>query len=86
MIFFDTSAALALADIEDDHHDEAVRAMTRLIAEGRALLTHSYILVESAAVLQRRLGLKSTLAFYPTRATSRSTGSRPETTPRRQSC
>ena len=63
MIFFDTSAAMALADMEDDHHHEAVRAMTRLMAEGRALLTHNYILVESAAVLQRRLGLKSALAF-----------------------
>ena len=63
MIFFDTSAALALADADDDHHNEAVRAMTRLMAEGHALLTHNYILVESAAVLQRRLGLKSALAF-----------------------
>ena len=63
MIFFDTSAAMALADVEDDHHEEAVRAMTRLIAEGRALLTHNYVLVESAAVLRRRLGLKSALAF-----------------------
>ena len=63
MIFFDTSAALALADAEDDNHAQAVLAMARLMAEGRALLTHSYVLVESAAVLQRRLGLKSALAF-----------------------
>ena len=63
MIFFDTSAALALADADDDHHHEAVRAMTRLMAEGHALLTHNYILVESTAVLQSRLGMKSALAF-----------------------
>ena len=63
MIFFDTSAVVALADADDEHHDEAVRAMIRTMAESHALLTHSYILVESAAVLQSRLGLKSALAF-----------------------
>ena len=63
MIFFDTSAALALADVEDDNHAQAVLALRRLIVEGHGLLTHNYVLVESAAVMQRRLGLKSALAF-----------------------
>ena len=63
MIFLDTSAVMALADTEDEHHARAVAAMGRLASEGHALLTHNYVLIESAAVLQRRLGLDSALAF-----------------------
>ncbi len=63
MIFLDTSAVMALADSGDEHHAKAVAAMAKLTAEGDALLTHNYVLVESAALLQRRLGLHSSLAF-----------------------
>ncbi len=63
MIFFDTSAAVALADAEDDNHAHAVRAIGTIVAGGTTLLTHNYVLVESTAVLQRRLGLASALAF-----------------------
>ncbi len=63
MIFFDTSAAVALADKEDIQHARAIRAMEQVSSEGLPLLTHNYVLVESAAVLQRRLGLTSTLSF-----------------------
>ena len=63
MIFLDTSAVMALADAGDEHHGRAVAAMARLASEGQALFTHNYVLVESAAVLQRRIGLQSALAF-----------------------
>ena len=63
MIFLDTSAVMALADTGDEHHAKAVAAMARLASEGHALLTHNYVLIESAALLQRRLGLQSALAF-----------------------
>lgn len=63
MIFLDTSAVLALADSTDDHHAEAVASLESLISEGQTLLTHNYILVESGALLQNRLGLESALAF-----------------------
>ena len=63
MIFLDTSATLALANTEDVHHAEAVAALAWLASEGHALLIHNYVLVESAALLQRRIGLKSALAF-----------------------
>ena len=63
MIFLDTSAVLALADTADQHHAEAVSAMARLMTERDALLTHNYVLVESAALLQNRIGLRSALAF-----------------------
>ena len=37
--------------------------MEEITSEGLPLLTHNYVLVESAAVLQRRLGLTSALSF-----------------------
>lgn len=63
MIFFDTSAAVALASGEDDHHGDAVRAIEAIANSRATLLTHNYVLVESAALLQGRLGLPSALNF-----------------------
>ena len=63
MIFFDTSAAVALADAGDGHHADAVRAIGTLIDDGTPLLTHNYVLVESTAVLQGRFGVASALSF-----------------------
>ena len=63
MIFLDTSAVIALADSSDDNHAEAVAALANATAQGLGVLTHNYILVESAALLQSRIGLRSALAF-----------------------
>ena len=63
MIFLDTSAVVALADSRDEHHTKAVAALEGLMSAGDTLLTHNYVLVESAALLQSRLGLDSALAF-----------------------
>ena len=56
MIFLDTSAIYALADRDDPNHSQAAAAFRRLLEDGEEALVHSYILVESAALLQRRLG------------------------------
>lgn len=63
MIFLDTSAIYALADRGDPNHGEALIAFRRLLEDGEDVLLHNYILVESAALLQRRLGLDSALRF-----------------------
>lgn len=63
MIFLDTSAVIALADRSDDNHVEAVAALAKATAQGHGVLTHNYILVESAALLKSRIGLRSALAF-----------------------
>lgn len=63
MIFLDTSAVIALADSSDENHTEAVAALDKATAQGLGVLTHNYILVESAALLQSRIGLRSALAF-----------------------
>ena len=63
MIFLDTSAVLALADTRDSHHTEAVASLEAMMSEGHLLLTHNYVLVESAALLQSRLGPESSMTF-----------------------
>ncbi|MBM3948199.1 MAG: PIN domain-containing protein [SAR202 cluster bacterium] len=63
MIFLDTSAIYALADRGDPNHEVAVEAFRRLLDESEDILLHSYVLVEAAALLQRRLGLESALKF-----------------------
>lgn len=63
MIFVDTSAIFALADGLDARHDEATRSFEALLRTGRRLVTHSYVLVESMALLQRRLGHAKAIEF-----------------------
>ena len=63
MIFLDTSAIYALADQGDPNHGEALMAFRRLLEDGEDILVHNYILVEAAALLQRRLRLDSALQF-----------------------
>lgn len=52
--FVDTSALYALMDRDDDNHAAAGERFLAL--RGQELLTHSYVLVETSALVQRRLG------------------------------
>jgi uncharacterized protein len=63
VIFFDTSAIYALADVADPNHNLAMDRLRRLTEDGEALVLHSYVLVEAAALLQHRLGLDVALRF-----------------------
>ncbi len=56
MIFVDTSAIYALADRRDTNHLDAAHRFDTLLQSGRRPFTHSYVLVESMALLDRRLG------------------------------
>ena len=56
MIFVDTSALYALADSADPNHEKARRILDGLLDRDEILLTHSYVLVESIALVQHRLG------------------------------
>lgn len=60
MIFFDSSAAYALADLGDANHQKA-RALYEGLPNGQGLLTHNYVVVESFALLQRRMGALAAL-------------------------
>lgn len=50
----DTSALYALADRADANHEAAAAALGDL--EPEELITHNYVVVESVALTQRRLG------------------------------
>ena len=63
MIFLDTSAIYALADESDSNHGRALELFGHAIDADEALLIHSYMLVESTALLQHRLRLDSALKF-----------------------
>jgi len=54
--FVDTSAWYALLDRGDPQHDAAAQRWRTLLSAER-VLTHSYVLVETTALVQRRLGV-----------------------------
>lgn len=54
--FLDTSGIYALADLSDPNHADAVSCLAAAEADGETWLLHSYVIVESAALLHRRLG------------------------------
>jgi predicted nucleic acid-binding protein len=63
MIFLDTSAVYAMADQADPNHALALEKFNRVLAAEELVCLHNYILVESAALLQARLGLPVALRF-----------------------
>ena len=54
--FVDTSALYALLDADDDNHAAAATWFGGLGTATEALVTHSYVVVESAALVHHRLG------------------------------
>ncbi len=56
-LFVDTSAVLAFLDADQPRHSEVVMAWDLAIAEERVMFTSNYVLVETFALVQRRLGL-----------------------------
>ncbi len=62
-VFLDTSALIALLNAEDRFHDDAKHTWDRLLAGVRTgqklLVTHHAILVESSALIARRLGMRA---------------------------
>ncbi len=55
--FIDTSAFLALLDADDQRHAEAVERWHELAEQEAALVTTNYVVVETIAVAQHRLGI-----------------------------
>lgn len=62
-LFVDTSALLAFLDADQPRHADVIEAWERAIAEERRLFTSNYVLVESFALVQRRLGLDALRAL-----------------------
>lgn len=61
--FIDTSAFLALIDADEDRHDRAVATWERLTAADATLFTSNYVVVETNALVQRRLGMEALRVF-----------------------
>ena len=59
MIFLDTSAIYAWADIRDRNHKLAVHRLQHILDAREELLTHNYVLVEAISLLQARLGVSA---------------------------
>jgi len=62
-VFVDTSALLALLNRTDDSHVAAKKAFAKLTARQDSLVTTSYVLVETYALLARRFSLQAVHAF-----------------------
>lgn len=61
MIFLDTSAIYAMADRNDPNHERATEGLQGILDAGEEILTHNYVLVESMALLQNRLGTQAAI-------------------------
>jgi predicted nucleic acid-binding protein len=62
-IFVDTSALFALLVRNDAMHDRARATFDALRDENECLLTSTYVLLETVALLQRRVGLDAVSDF-----------------------
>ena len=58
VIFVDTSAFYALLDEDDDCHQRAAETFIALREAGAQLVTSNYVVAESCALIQKRLGMK----------------------------
>ena len=63
MILIDTSAIYALADKADPNYNAAYCKFEAVLKSGEIFLLTNYILLESAALLQARLGFSSAILF-----------------------
>lgn len=61
-VFVDTSAILALLDATEESHGSVADAWDRAVEAGRPLVTSNYVVVESFALAQRRLGMDAVRA------------------------
>jgi len=61
-VFVDTSALYAVLDRDDANHAAAADAYAALLIDA-SLLTHAYVVVETAALVQRRLGMEAVRAL-----------------------
>jgi predicted nucleic acid-binding protein len=66
-VLVDTSALHAALDADDEFHESARLAFAQLSNVGESLLTHNYVVLETIALAQRRLGLDAVRAFIDNR-------------------
>jgi len=62
-VFADASALIALLSADDDCNEQAAIVWHSLAAKRESLITTNYVMVETIALVQRRLGLKAVRAL-----------------------
>lgn len=62
-VFIDTSAVFAVLDADDLNHQRAKKNWIDLIKTETTFISTNYILIESFALIQRRLGFKALKVF-----------------------
>jgi len=62
-IFIDTSAFLSVLDADDENHLKAKKKWEDLIFRDHVLICSNYVLVETFALIQHRLGIEAVRAF-----------------------
>lgn len=62
-VFVDTSAFYSLLDREDANHAAARPIWTQLLADNSNLISTNYILIETFALVQNRLGMNAVTDF-----------------------
>jgi len=62
-VFVDTSAFFAVLDADDENHDAAKQMWEDLLAQEAVLACSNYVLVETLALVQRRLGIPAVRVF-----------------------
>ncbi len=63
-IFVDTSAFLAIIDGDDRFHPLALRFWEQQLSGSAVLLTSNYVVLETTALIQNRLGLEAVSVFH----------------------
>ena len=63
-VFVDTSAFYAVLDRDDSNHLAAKETWMLLLREKATLFTNNYVLVETTALLQHRIGIAAVRGFH----------------------
>ena len=63
-VYVDTSAFLAVLDADDENHETAKKIWTDLLESREGIVCNSYVLVETYALMQHRLGMAAVKAFH----------------------
>jgi predicted nucleic acid-binding protein len=63
-LLVDTSAFYALMDRSDNHHETAARLWVSLLKENYSIITTNYIVLETLALLEGRLGFDAASIWY----------------------
>lgn len=62
-VFIDTSAFYAILDADDGQHKPAKQTWVALLSEATDLVCSNYVIVETTALVQNRLGIEAVRAF-----------------------